>query len=305
MAKKFTPIMPTRGTQRLRNSIMSKKKSRRWLSIPYVRHGEPTVKSRPERVKCMRSLFSFVGKSEKEMYKLLSGDRLVLDWTGRSCPHCRTGMLRKSIGTERGPRWRCNSGRQCGKSISAHYGHPLLTHGRGLKAVPLSKQACILFCLLSGCKTNSTCMLLDVNHKAVESMQSRINKLRMRCVRRCEKKVTYGRRSTWTDVEADEMVVRKRTATVGSRKFAEWEQWAGCIERGRPSSLSLWKTTSSLTEPNAPGPGAIKKGDWIDFAFAKLANRRVILHSDGARSYRLRVPGLLHDAVVHKKSSIK
>ena len=34
-------------------------------------------------------------------------------------------------------------------------------------------------------------------------------------------------------------------------------------------------------------------------------NKNVILHTDGARAYRLRLPGVLHDNVVHMKKKMK
>ena len=36
-----------------------------------------------------------------------------------------------------------------------------------------------------------------------------------------------------------------------------------------------------------------------------LEGRRVILHTDKARSYQLRVKGVLHDMVIHKKRRVK
>ncbi len=53
-----------------------------------------------------------------------------------------------------------------------------------------------------------------------------------------------------------------------------------------------------------PGLGAIKKTDWKPFAQSRLQNRKLVLHQDRARTYKLRVQGLLHDWVVHKKKKI-
>jgi hypothetical protein len=39
--------------------------------------------------------------------------------------------------------------------------------------------------------------------------------------------------------------------------------------------------------------------DWKPFAMKELSNRNVALHSDGAAAYHLKVPGMLHDHVVH------
>ena len=49
----------------------------------------------------------------------------------------------------------------------------------------------------------------------------------------------------------------------------------------------------------------MRKVDWKPRARQHLQNRRVVLHSDSARSYRMKVPGMLHDAVVHKKKRVK
>ena len=49
----------------------------------------------------------------------------------------------------------------------------------------------------------------------------------------------------------------------------------------------------------------MRKIDWKPLAHKYLKNRRVILHSDSARSYRMKVPGMLHDAVIHQKKRVK
>ena len=36
-----------------------------------------------------------------------------------------------------------------------------------------------------------------------------------------------------------------------------------------------------------------------------LANKQIIFHTDSARAYKLKLPGVLHDSVVHKKTRVK
>ena len=85
-----------------------------------------------------------------------------------------------------------------------------------------------------------------------------------------------------------------------------WEQWGGVLERGRPETLTLLHLDSSLTNTRAPGPGAIKKRDWAPLANRLLRNRRIVLHTDSARSYRgTTVEGMIHDYVIHSKKRIK
>ncbi len=48
----------------------------------------------------------------------------------------------------------------------------------------------------------------------------------------------------------------------------------------------------------------MRRTDWEPFARRRLQNKKVILHTDGARAYRLRMPGVLHDNVVHMKKQM-
>eukprot|EP00971_Amphidinium_carterae_P048871 963149-Amphidinium_carterae.1 len=75
--------------------------------------------------------------------------------------------------------------------------------------------------------------------------------------------------------------------------------------RGDPRTLGLRKANASVTKPRAPGPGAIKKIDYKPLADHCLKNRHVVLHTDAARSYKLRVPGVVHVSVRHCKKRMK
>ena len=57
-----------------------------------------------------------------------------------------------------------------------------------------------------------------------------------------------------------------------------------------------------LTKLRSPGAGAIRKRECKPLARKWLVNRHVVLHSDGARSYKLKVQGVVHDAAVHKSN---
>ena len=89
------------------------------------------------------------------------------------------------------------------------------------------------------------------------------------------------------------------------KKNTKWEQWGGLIQRGKRRTLILRRLNSSLTTSRAPGPGAIKKADWKALGVQYLAGRRVILHTDKARSYSLRIKDVIHDVIVHKKKRVR
>ena len=119
-----------------------------------------------------------------------------------------------------------------------------------------------------------------------------------------EKDIVYGE---WKDVEADEVDLGKGLvdAPVCPGMSIRWEQWGGLVERGRPSSLRLFRLSPKLTGPRAPGPGPISKHDWKPIAAKYLAGKGVILHTDGARAYKMKIPNVIHCNVVHQKKKKK
>jgi hypothetical protein len=141
----------------------------------------------------------------------------------------------------------------------------------------------------------------------IEGMYTRLDKARMTFVEKTERQITFGNGKDWYDVEADEVDLRKvedATITGNRTKPVTWEQWGGVVERGRPQSLVLTKLNPAVTKARAPGPGPIRKTDWKPFATKRLKNRKVVLHTDGARSYNITVDGMLHDKVIHKKKQV-
>ena len=59
-----------------------------------------------------------------------------------------------------------------------------------------------------------------------------------------------------------------------------------------------------MTKARAPGPGPIRKVHWAPVAIKYLEDKKSVLRTDGAKSYRLKsspVNGVLHDWVAHMK----
>ena len=48
----------------------------------------------------------------------------------------------------------------------------------------------------------------------------------------------------------------------------------------------------------------MRSADWQPFAERRLKKSNIILHTDGARAYKLKVEGVLHDHVVHKRKRL-
>ncbi|CAK0803421.1 unnamed protein product, partial [Prorocentrum cordatum] len=145
-----------------------------------------------------------------------------------------------------------------------------------------------------------------LDNKAIERISIAVKKQREKFVKKREKTIVFGvgNDRDWRDAEADEAVFGW-AAKADDPESVEWEQWAGIVERGRPESLVLAKTTAAPTVKRAPGPGAIRKVDWAPLANRYLKGRRIILHTDRAKSYAMRVEGVLHDSVRHCKKRVK
>ena len=285
----------------------AQKKTAAWNKIKYVRSGTPSAKSRGDRSQWKRTIHDFICGDEQIVLAKLHEDGWLLDWQGRTCPWCGVGKLGPMKGSdERHSNYRCNNGRLCGKRVTPLHGHPILPVSNGNTWQPLGQRAAVVFCIVSGCSNSSIHKLLGVNHKAIERINKAIQALQQRHVERVEADIQFGDGKRWVDIEADEAMFRKQRVTdPHGLQEVEWEQWAGVVQRGRPESLVLWRTASNRTCLRAPGPGAIRKTDWKPFALKRLQHRRLILHTDGARSYKMKIPGMLHDWVVHKKKKVK
>jgi hypothetical protein len=148
-------------------------------------------------------------------------------------------------------------------------------------------------------------ILLGKNHKLTDKMGQQLDSVIAKHVEKEQKNIKFGSVYKWNDVEADEVDLRRMLRDVDDPNDAvAWEQWGGVVERGRPESLVLNRLNPNYTKLRAPGPGAMTKRDWEPWASKNLTGANVILHTDGARAYKLKLPGMLHDNVVHKKKRI-
>ena len=306
---KFNPFPdPKKGKRRNLVKKPAKKNSQGWQSIPYVRAKDAVKMQRMDRVAWKRKLMDVLGASDKSLIKLLRADRLLHDWTGHTCPRCQMGKLSKlQHRTDGGPRHRCNA-RGCQAYINPHHLHPLFVDGRGSGHTSLQVQCALLFLLLNRVPNAAIQRILHINHKAVEDMDKRLMRLRKAWVEDKEKSIVFGNTKSWVDIEADEATFTStdlKGCADDPKKPVAWEQWCGLVQRGHPDTLVLKRLQPMTSAKRAPGPGAIRKVEWKPLAQKHVQNRRVILHSDAAKSYRLRLPGVLHDHVRHCKKRIR
>ena len=316
MGKRFNPgVVAKRGKLRVLHKRPASKRSLEYQKVKYVR-GDRDVPARGIRLDHAtwnRSIAELLKASDKTIVSILEEDGLLPKWCGKLCPRCWKGALRKKTHQDI-PKYQC-----CAKACRAFtlplHLHPIFQVSSGKQHQPLQVQASLLLLLLVGASTPQCRLLLGCNHKMIEGMRSRLQSLRRLHVEKKEKQITFGNGKTWVDVEADEATFDRTDVTkdltykdaVKKGKCILWEQWSGILVRGQPSSLVLSRLNPSLSVKRAPGPGAIHKIDWAPLANKHLANRQVVLHTDSAKSYRAKVKGVLHDAVVHckKKQLVK
>ena len=113
----------------------------------------------------------------------------------------------------------------------------------------------------------------------------------------------FGNGKDWTDVDPDEATF----SSTDLKHLADnpkmpiiWEQCCGIAQRGSPCTLVLERLTPQTSVRRAPGPGAIRKVEWRPLATKHLQDRAIVLHTDAAKSYKLKVSGVLHDQPLQK-----
>ena len=244
--------------------------------------------------------------SEKNLVKMLLQDGLLPSWDGKLCPRCGKGTMSKLRSGDKSQH-RC-SAKKCHVYINPHHLHPLFTEGHGGGCVSLQTQAALLFLKLNNISHAAIHRILGVNHKAIEDMATRLHALRKKYVEVHEKEINFGLGSRWSDVEADETTFdRRNMGAFAEDKSAPiaWGQWCGLVKRGHPETLVLHRLNPKMSEPRAPGPGAIRKVEWAPLANKWLKDKNIILHTDAAKSYKLKLSGIVHHQVIHCKKKMK
>ncbi|OLQ09706.1 hypothetical protein AK812_SmicGene6651 [Symbiodinium microadriaticum] len=242
------------------------------------------------------------------LVRLLRRDQIIPEWSNRPCPHCGAGKLSKLTFYPYRKVWahRC-SAKFCQKYVQPHEFHPIFVQGAGASKTSLQTQASILLCATAAVPQHCLSKIMDVDDKIVSRIYNNLDIARARFVLAHEKRIQYGGSARWEDVEADEVDLGKGLVENYDKPKlnTKWEQWLGVVQRGSPGSLRLIRLDPPLTKPRSPGPGPIRKRDWKPVAKQYLEGRRIVLHTDGARAYKLKLDQVQHCNVVHKKKQVK
>ncbi|CAK9006673.1 Uncharacterized protein SCF082_LOCUS9129, partial [Durusdinium trenchii] len=145
---------------------------------------------------------------------------------------------------------------------------------------PLQTQSALLFLLLCRASRPAIHRILALNHKAIEDMEKRLNHLRKGWVEEKEQSIMFGNGKDWTDVDPDE-------ATFSSTDLKHLAD--------NPKMPIIWEQCCGIAQR-----GAIRKVEWRPLATKHLQDRAIVLHTDAAKSYKLKVSGVLHDQPLQK-----
>ena len=297
------------ATKKKNNMVAAGKKSKlsKTPFVPYVRHGTKTAVSRPSQCHWNRDVFELKQATDKQIIDMLTKDKQLPNWKGKTCPFCGVGKV-MALANYKKKGWQYKCGRKaCKRFIKAHAFHPIYqASGKGPGSTPLQTQAAVLFALISGASQATTHKLFKKNHKMIERLSRSNDEARKKFITKNEKAVSFGNGTDWMDAEADEVDVTNDVDPdpEDSSKPVSWEQWGGLVMRGFPRTLILKRLCPCKTKLRAPGPGPIRKRDWKPFAKKYIEGKKIVLHSDGARSYKLKLRNVLHDQAIHKKKKV-
>ena len=306
--------LPKKGLKRMILKRPAGKKTSAWKRTPYQKPVDGHAYTRKEQVKWRRSLQELLAASDDDILHILKADKLLPEWKDAVCPRCNEGRLGALLTRPSGGLAHRCSRKHCQQYITPLELHRLFAKTMGMEGHSIQVQAAALLLRLVNVPLSNIHLLTKINHKSIERLSRNLLLLRKGHVQEAEKVIKFGGAGrAWKDVEVDEATFDKRTPnpeelTVDQKakgKNTRWEQWGGIIQRGDPKTLVLSKLKPPLTVPRAPGPGAMRKVDWGPLAKTWLEGRNVVLHSDSARSYKMKIAGVVHDAVVHAKKRVR
>jgi hypothetical protein len=124
---------PKRGKAMMINNqkvnMKKVKQNKGYNKTPYVRHGQATKKSRPERQRLLRTLKDFWKATDKQLIDMLQKDGVLPDLKGTACSVCGQGKLGKfKHYAAKGWQYRCNRF-GCQRYFLAHANHPVFHFG--------------------------------------------------------------------------------------------------------------------------------------------------------------------------------
>eukprot|EP00971_Amphidinium_carterae_P352040 6492397-Amphidinium_carterae.1 len=127
-----------------------------------------------------------------------------------------------------------------------------------------------LNCVL-GVQQNHCDMQLGCNHKAVERVYAALRHEVACKVRHDQQHIDLNPTDSWTEVEVDEVTLRKVHLDGG----VSWVEYIGFIRRGFPETLIVVPMEPRVTKRRAPGAGPLRTSEWIKIGTRFLSGKRI------------------------------
>ena len=284
-------FLPKRGKARM---ALRRPASRKCMRKPvaYTRVTRPSRNTQRDLVPSVTINDFYKGQSWTVNY-LIAQKFLKIP---KNCDLC--GMKRTAChkGTRTGIRseTRCMD-RSCRRRLNLFTGNPYFTN-QG-HSISIIDQAAILFNLCIGISRIHIHLQLGIPHTTLERFGQRFETHLHNYVINEQEKIVLGDDTTWADVECDEVTLARRRV---DSDHVTWSQYLGIVQRGRPESLILVRLPDRVTGTRAPGPGPLRKRDWLPIFQRYVEDRHVILHTDSARAYEAFTTGIRKTRVVHQ-----
>ena len=214
----------------------------------------------------------------------------------RTCSKCgwKRPPLDKGIRSGSRSESRCGN-RDCRHRFTIFSDNPYFFKQGNSSSV--TTQAAVLFNLCIGISRIHIHLQLGVPHATIERCAVRFETHIQEHVMKTQDNIKLGDDVPWADVECDEVTLARKQ--LGSDRVT-WSQYLGIVQRGRPESLILMRLPDRETGCRAPGPGPLRKRDWLPIFDRYVKDRRIILHTDSARAYEAFTTGIQKTRVVHQ-----
>ena len=139
---------------------------------------------------------------------------------------------------------------------------------------------------IMGAQQSHTHLQLKVGRLTLDRIFNAWMEVRAHDVKLKQPDIVFGDCTEWADVEADEVSFAKHRHPSDAKKVVR-DAFLGMEERGKPWTLVIVPLEPRITTARAPGPGPLRLEEWKKIGPKWLKDQKVILHTDGAKAYRL------------------
>ena len=179
-----------------RPSASTKPKAGSYRSVPYVRHGRPTQKTRGIRNKVEESIKTIYLNSTHALIKGLQKSGHLPSMEGATCKSCGVGTMGALI--KRADRGYCHACSKCKTVVKCHGNHPIFSTAQGLGYIDFRDQVAVLFCAVHGVAMSKCHFITGQNECVIDRVYSSYEATIAKYVVIKEKQISYGGEKFWS-----------------------------------------------------------------------------------------------------------